>query len=72
MKRVWIAALLAGSAMASAQAAQENGYSRTDGGVVVTPTGGSAAKVEVTVHGDGIFHVIATPRGIDTARSRRA
>ncbi|WP_010544424.1 TIM-barrel domain-containing protein [Sphingomonas elodea] len=66
MKRVWIAALLAGSAMASAQAAQDNGYSRTDGGVVVTPTGGSAARVEVTVHGDGIFHVIATPKGVDT------
>ncbi|WP_294257408.1 TIM-barrel domain-containing protein [uncultured Sphingomonas sp.] len=66
MKRVWIAALLAGSAMTSAQAAQENGYSRTEGGVVVTPTGGAAAKVEVTVHGDGIFHVIATPKGVDT------
>lgn len=66
MKRVWIAALLAGSAMTSAQAAQENGYSRTDGGVVVTPTGGAAARVEVTVHGDGIFHVVALPKGVDT------
>jgi alpha-D-xyloside xylohydrolase len=59
MNKAWVAALLIGSAhgVAGAQTVE-----RTQGGVVVTPTGGPASRVELSVHGDGIIHVVATPR----------
>ncbi|MBW4329641.1 DUF5110 domain-containing protein [Stakelama sp. CBK3Z-3] len=62
-KAMIVSALMAASAMAPAAMAQQAGrYSRTDDGVVVSPANGSAATVKVTVHGDGIFHVIAAPK----------
>ncbi|MEN2787003.1 TIM-barrel domain-containing protein [Sphingomonas qilianensis] len=60
MNKALIGVLLAGSAMSAAHAAAAP-YEKIDGGVVVTPTNGTAARVEVTVHGDGMFHVIAIP-----------
>jgi alpha-D-xyloside xylohydrolase len=51
------AALLCGSVGVAAQ-----GYRKTTDGVVVTPADGSAASVAVSVHGDGIFHVVTTPQ----------
>src|SRR5699024_10647110 len=41
---------------------------KIDGGVAVTPAGGPVSRVEVTVHGDGILHVVGTPRGADVGK----
>ncbi len=62
--RIFVAALLAGSAIAVPAFAQE--YRAVDGGVVVTPSSGPASRVSVTLHGDGIFHVVALPRDVAT------
>ncbi|WP_267350689.1 TIM-barrel domain-containing protein [Sphingomonas sp. GM_Shp_2] len=63
MKGMMIAALLAGSAITSAHAQTGAGrYEKVDGGIAVTPAGGPSARVTLTVHGDGIIHVIAAPR----------
>lgn len=48
-------ALLLSSAMTTVHAHAQR-FERTTGGVKVTPAGGSAASVEVSVHGDGIIH----------------
>ena len=45
-----------------AGAAQAQQFERFEGGVVVSPSSGTAARVTVTVHGDGLFHVVASPR----------
>ena len=66
MNRYVFAALLTGSALASPVAAQNGAVRTIANGVVVTPTSGPSSRVEVTVHGDGIMHVVATPRGADT------
>ncbi|WP_445192432.1 TIM-barrel domain-containing protein [Sphingomonas sp. Tas61C01] len=58
--RTTAALLLAGTAIGAADAQR---FERTADGVVVTPAGGSAATVELRVHGDGIMHVVATPKG---------
>lgn len=59
-----VTALLLGSAMTVlASAADAQRFERTAGGVVVTPSGGPAASVELTAHGDGIIHVVSVPRG---------
>lgn len=66
MKHIAIAALLAGSALVSQTAlAQQAQVTKVAGGVSVVPAGGPADRVEVTLHGDGIFHVVAHPRGLD-------
>ncbi|WP_076070485.1 TIM-barrel domain-containing protein [Sphingomonas montana] len=62
MNKALIAALLTGSAIASPAFAQSGRFERTAGGVVVTPAAGPSGRVELTVHGDGIVHVVATPR----------
>lgn len=61
-----ITALLLGSAL-SAVAAHAQSFERTPGGVTVTPAGGSAASVALSVHGDGIIHVVAIPKGSGAA-----
>jgi alpha-D-xyloside xylohydrolase len=61
-----LTALLLGSAMTTVHADAQR-FERTTGGVKVTPAGGSAASVEVSVHGDGIIHVVTTPKGAGTA-----
>ena len=61
-----LTALLLGSAMTTVHAHAQR-FERTTGGVKVTPAGGSAASVEVSVHGDGIIHVVTTPKGAGTA-----
>lgn len=63
-KRIFAAALMCGTAIASPALAQR--VETIDGGVAVSPASGTASRVAVTVHGDGIFHVVAMPRGIDT------
>ena len=60
MRKAIITALLIGSAI---QAAEAQRYDRAADGVVVTPATGPAARVRLSVHGDGIIHVLATPRG---------
>ncbi|WP_260925931.1 TIM-barrel domain-containing protein [Novosphingobium sp. 9] len=65
MKHIAIAALMAGSALtATPVLAAPAGVSKVPGGVVVTPASGPSDRVEVTLHGDGIFHVVAHPRGL--------
>ncbi|HVJ03466.1 MAG TPA: alpha-xylosidase, partial [Sphingomonas sp.] len=59
-------ALLAGSAL-TAVPAQAQHYQRTGEGVKVTPADGPASSVELTVHGDGIMHVVAMPKGEGSA-----
>jgi alpha-D-xyloside xylohydrolase len=54
--------LLTGSVIESSSATVSARYEKVAGGVVVTPTTGNMRSVEVTVHADGIFHVVATPR----------
>jgi alpha-D-xyloside xylohydrolase len=67
MSRIGIAALLIGSAIGSAQAADPHGsYQKTADGIVVTPAGGPSTRIELSLHGDGIIHVVATPRQADT------
>ncbi|WNO52843.1 TIM-barrel domain-containing protein [Stakelama saccharophila] len=65
-KAITISLLFAASALtpAAALAQDAGGYIRIDGGVAVTPAQGSAKRVTVTVHGGGIFHVIAAPEGM--------
>ena len=63
MKKMILTALMVSSAIGTAQAQR---YERTAGGVVVTPAGGPADRVEVSVHGDGILHVVATPKWAPT------
>ena len=64
MNKAMVAALLLGSAMTTAAAAAPGGgYERINGGVAVTPAGGPSERIELTVHGDGIVHVLAMPRG---------
>ena len=66
MKQFAIAALLAGSALVSQPALAADGQvTKVPGGVAVTPSGGPSDRVEVTLHGDGIFHVVAHPRGLE-------
>ena len=60
MRKAIITALLIGSAI---QVAEAQLYERAADGVVVTPATGPAARVTLSVHGDGIIHVLATPRG---------
>lgn len=62
MNKVFVSALLVGSAIASPAMAQSGAFQKIAGGVAVTPASGPSARVEVTVHGDGIIHVVATPR----------
>ena len=57
LKSVLAAGLLLSGGTAQAQRAE-----RIEGGVAITPAAGTAARVVVTVHGEGIFHVVATPR----------
>ena len=64
MRNAIIAALLLGSAI-DGTAAQE--VTRLPGGVAVTPAEGPSKRIELTVHGDGIVHVVATPRDGATA-----
>ena len=66
MKRAFIVALLLGGAPAALQAQT---FKKNDTGVVVTPAQGPSARVELSVHGDGIFHVVAVPRGEESERS---
>lgn len=54
--------LLAAGLWLGAAAAQAQQAERVEGGVAVTPARGTAARVVVTVHGEGLFHVVATPR----------
>ncbi len=62
MNRLIAVALLCGSAISTPVLAQTAGVERITGGVAVSPLSGPA-RVEVTVHGEGIIHVVATPRG---------
>eukprot|EP01037_Dinobryon_pediforme_P032649 gene32649-37702_t len=62
-----ITARLLGSAL-SAVAAHAQSVERTPGGVTVTPAGGPGGTVELTVHGDGIIHVVTTPKGSGKAQ----
>ncbi|MFC0684088.1 TIM-barrel domain-containing protein [Novosphingobium clariflavum] len=67
MKQFTMAALLAGSAIGLIPAvalAADGGVENVPGGVAVTPQSGPSDRVEVTLHGDGIFHVVAHPRGL--------
>lgn len=57
--KAFLATLLLGTAIGAAEAQT---VQRTDDGVVVTPAAGPAATVTLSVHGDGIFHVVATPK----------
>ncbi|QIG80216.1 glycoside hydrolase family 31 protein [Stakelama tenebrarum] len=63
-KKLIVAALFSGSAISSPAFAQ--GYQTIPDGVAVTPDATSASRVEVTLHGDGIFHVVAAPSQVDT------
>ena len=47
--------------LAAAMAHAQGRWEATEGGVIVTPEQGTAARVTVTAHGDGLFHVVATP-----------
>ncbi|MGK6355195.1 TIM-barrel domain-containing protein [Sphingomonas sp. DT-207] len=60
--KAFAVALLVGSGLTTVSAHAQT-YERTQGGVKVTPASGSAASLELTVHGDGIMHVVATPKG---------
>ncbi|ETI60064.1 alpha-xylosidase [Sphingobium sp. C100] len=42
--------------------AQDGPFTKIEGGVAVMPHSGPSSRVEVTVHGDHIFHVVAMPR----------
>lgn len=60
MQKAWIVALLLGCAPAALHA---QAFRKNDAGVVVAPAHGPTGSVELSVHGDGMFHVVATPRG---------
>ncbi len=66
MKKTVLTTLLLGSAMGTAEAQR---FERTAEGVAVTPAGGPASRVELSVHGDGIIHVVATPKDAATPRT---
>ncbi len=68
MHRVFVSALLVGSAIASPALAQSGTFQKIAGGVAVTPASGPSSRVEVTVHGDGIIHVVAVPRDMASGR----
>ena len=55
-----LAGLLASTTLAAAPA-PNGSYQRIDGGVLVSPASGPARRVRLTVHGDGIIHVVASP-----------
>jgi len=57
--------LVAGLLVTTAAGAAAQRVERTADGVAVTPAGGPASRVALSVHGDGIVHVVATPRGDD-------
>ncbi|WP_223177126.1 glycoside hydrolase family 31 protein [Sphingomonas rhizophila] len=52
---------LAAAAIALSAASPPGTVQRIAGGVMVNPTASDAARVSVTVHGDGMFHVVAQP-----------
>ena len=54
-------ALYVVACLMAASAAQAQGWEAVAGGATVMPERGTAARVTVTVHGDGLFHVVATP-----------
>ncbi|WP_404368695.1 TIM-barrel domain-containing protein [Sphingomonas sp. MMS24-J45] len=60
MKKAIFTALMLGSAIGSAQA---QSWQKTADGVTVTPATGAASRVTLSVHGDGIVHVVALPKG---------
>jgi alpha-D-xyloside xylohydrolase len=63
----WMFAACAALACLGASTVEAQGgaarFERSAKGVVVTPARGPAARVAIGVHGDGIIHVVATPRG---------
>ncbi|MBV2148140.1 DUF5110 domain-containing protein [Sphingobium sp. AS12] len=60
MKKLILTALMLSSAIGVAQA---QSYRQTATGVLVTPATGPSASVELSVHGTGIVHVVALPKG---------
>ncbi|EQB12825.1 glycoside hydrolase family 31 protein [Sphingobium lactosutens] len=64
MKFLFMLASVSTTALSMPVQAQGDPYARIDGGVAITPAKGDAARVEVTVHGDRIFHVVAIPRAM--------
>ena len=72
MKAFGVALLLAGSALtpvvANAQTAKGS-FETITHGIGVVPSSGPAGWIEVTVHGDGIIHVVASPTRTTTAPS---
>ncbi len=73
MKAFGFAALLMGSALMPAQAQAEGdkgGFERIANGIGFTPAAaGPVGWIEVTVHGDGIIHVVASPTRISAVPS---
>ncbi|RZM32564.1 MAG: DUF4968 domain-containing protein, partial [Sphingomonas sp.] len=72
MKAFGFAVLLAGSALTPALAqgqVAKGGFEKVTGGIGVVPSSGPAGWVEVTVHGDGIIHVVASPTRTTAAPS---
>ncbi|RZM20706.1 MAG: DUF4968 domain-containing protein, partial [Sphingomonas sp.] len=72
MKALGFALLLAGSALTPATAhaqVAKGGFEKIANGIGVVPSSGPAGWVEVTVHGDGIIHVVASPTRTTTAPS---
>ena len=59
--KAFVTALLLSSTMTAIDA-QAQRFEKTASGVSVTPAGGPSARVDVSVHGDGILHVVATPK----------
>ncbi len=60
------AAFLAAGVTGAAHGQARPAFERVEGGIAVSPTDPSAtaARVVVTTHGDGMFHVVATPRAM--------
>ncbi|MGN6376230.1 MAG: TIM-barrel domain-containing protein [Sphingomonas sp.] len=56
-------ALLASTTIAAAPPS-DGSYQRIADGILVTPGSGPVKRLRLTVHGDGIFHVVASP-GVD-------
>jgi len=56
-----LAGLLATTSLAAAPPPRDGNYRRIDGGVLVMPAGGPVKLMRLTVHGDGIIHVVAAP-----------
>jgi alpha-D-xyloside xylohydrolase len=64
MKRAMTYLLLASSTLPGAALAQgSQAVRRTPTGIAVMPTGGPTGEVDLSIHADGIIHVVATPRG---------